>query len=474
MTNTFKIGQKVSGGLALLAMETHKIKNIDHGGFVFWYENGKLMGYAPDVRTSERERSIAYFHKNTFEVIGLIESPFKTGDFVRVDSHQVDVLLTMGEVVEVVGYDETKHFPIRVKKEDGREAVIIEKFARKLSESEVAEIKAARHRKAINELEVGAFVRITKGSQFGDDFETGDIVVVVYQETKESNCPIKVAPLHNPKKALAEWARCQEVEVVTEEEAINAKMSENGFTFSIHAFDFEIMTPKEIEEYEASLIKTEVGSYLVVTNSHGNPKFKVGEVVIVTGIPSASGIHVKSVDGKESGYKFLENVRNATAKEIRDAQTVKYNEGDYVVSVGGCNYPIGEVLEITKVNGNDHYDVMNLEGKTGGKQSYNIRKATEEEVKKAKKEAAAKKERKIFEDLGRKYGELKECDVVRVIDNCLGRLKEGDIGVVRHQDRFNFADDDRYSATVTVNGRDKVANNALVKLVVSVEHRLDK
>lgn len=419
MTNTFKIGQKVSGGLALLAMETHKIKNIDHGGFVFWYENGKLMGYAPDVRTSERERSIAYFHKNTFEVIGLIEPPFKTGDFVRVDSHQADVLLTMGEVVEVVGYDETKHFPIRVKKEDGREAVIIEKFARKLSESGVAEIKAARHRKAINELEVGAFVRITKGSQFGDDFETGDIVVVVYQETKENSCPIKVAPLHNPKKALSEWARCQEVEVVMEE-AINAKMSENGFTFSIHAFDFEIMTPKEIEEYEASLIKTEVGSYLVVTNSHGNPKFKVGEVVIVTGLPSASG----------------------------------------------CNYPIGEVLEITKVNGNDHYDVMNLEGKTGGKQSYNIRKATEEEVKKAKKEAAAKKERKIFEDLGRKYGELKEGDVVRVIDNCLGRLKEGDIGVVRHQDRYN--------ATVTVDGRDKVANNALVKLVVPVEHRLDK
>ncbi|MGW7773531.1 hypothetical protein ACTWM0_11335, partial [Pseudomonas machongensis] len=231
---------------------------------------------------------------------------------------------------------------------------------------------------------------------------------------------------------------------------------------------------KEIEEYEASLIKTEVGSYLVVTNSHGNPKFKVGEVVIVTGLPSASGIHVKSVDGKESGYKFFENVRNATAKEIHDEQTVKYNEGDYVVSVGGCNYPIGEVLEITKVNGNDHYDVMNLEGKTGGKQSYNIRKATEEEVKKAKKEAAAKKERKIFEDLGRKYGELKEGDVVRVIDNCLGRLKEGDIGVVRHQDRFNFADDDRYNATVTVDGRDKVANNALVKLVVPVEHRLDK
>lgn len=335
MTNTFTIGQKVTGGLALLAMETHKIKNTD-GNFTFWYENNKLMGHAlPDVGIGERERSITYFQRNTFEVVGTIEPPFKKGDLVRITSNHADALTIKDEIVEVINYDESKTFPIKVKKDDGRAAVIRENFAVKLTADEIKEYKDEKHCKAVNALEVGSFVRIHADSNFGNEFKTGDIVVVVFQEPHESTCPIKVAPLHNPAKSMSEWATYKEVEIVTEEEAIKAKIS---------------------------LVKT------------------------------------------------------------------------------------------------------------GGKQHYNIRKATDEEVKKAKKEVAAKKERKIFEDLGRNYGELKEGDVVRVIDNCGGTLEVGDIGEVIDQS-VKGTD---YNAEVKVAGRPQIANWAIVKLIVPVEHRLDK
>lgn len=515
MTNTFTIGQKVTGGLALLAMETHKIKNTD-GNFTFWYENNKLMGHAlPDVGIGERERSITYFHRNTFEVVGTIEPPFKKGDLVRITSNHADALTIKDEVVEVINYDESKTFPIKVKKDDGRAAVIRENFAVKLTTDEIKDYNDNKHCKAVNALEVGSFVRIHVDSNFGSEFKAGDIVVVVFQEPHESTCPIKVAPLHNPTKSMSEWATYKEVEIVTEEEAIKAKMSlvktgayikitgdkytppryaphglkngtvlkttgkhrdgfaalakkgGEGFEFSIHALDFKIMTPKEVEEYKASLIKTEKGSYLVVTCDDQNVTFKKGEVIVSTGRTNGSGVFVTSVDGTKESFKYFENVRNATLKEIEVAQRPKYNKGDYVVSIGGFNYLIGEVLEITKVNGNDHYDVVNLEGKTGGKQHYNIRKATEEEVKKAKKEVAAKKERKIFEDLGREYGELKEGDIVRVMNTRGGLLEVGDIGEVIQQ---NVPHD----AQVKVGGRNTAANWATVKLIVPVEHRLDK
>jgi len=432
------------------AMRTHKIKNTDVNGFVFWFEDNKLIGYCEGLSAIERDRDITYFLKHTFEVIGLIVEPFAKGDIVKINTNTADVLLTDGEVVEVVEYDPTKHFPIRVKKEDGREAVIVEEYATKLTESEIKAIEEEKHFKAVNALKKGDFVRITKGDRFGSNFETGDIAVVVFQEPKECGVPIRVAPLHTPTSGASEWARCKEVEIATKEDAAKAKIEMvevgahvkivgdkhtkpryashglkndrviivtgkhrdgfgvmgqadgKGFTLSIHALDFEIMTPKEVKAYKDSQVNTEKGAYLIVTGQ-GTKKYDIGEVVVAVGRSGNDGLYITKLDGSVEGFKYYENLRNATAAEV-DA---------------------------------------------------------------AKKALEEKKKRKVFEDLGRHDGELKKGDIVRVVNTCGGLLEVGDIGEVIQQNK-------PHDAQVNVSGRSSSANWATVELVTPVDHRLDQ
>ncbi|MEI5921091.1 hypothetical protein WBU96_28565 [Bacillus albus] len=451
MTNTFTIGQKVTGAAAMQAMETHKVKNTDHNGFVFWFEEGKLMGYANDVKTDERNRSITYFQRNTFEVIGLITPPYEKGDLVKITSEKAADGLAEGAIVEVVSYDPTKVFALTIKKENGNDAIIVEEYAQKLTEGEVKQHEEAKHFEAVNKLEKGAFVRIANGNRFGSNFETGDIAVVMFQEHGLSGVPIRVAPLHTPTNGASEWARCNEVEIVTEEEAIKAKLElvevgahvkivgdkytkpryashglkndrviivtskhrdgfgiagkadGKGFTLSIHALDFEIMTPKEVKAYKDSQVNTEKGAYLIVTGQ-GTKKYDIGEVVVAVGRKSNDGLYITKLDGSVEGFKYYENLRNATPAEVEEAK----------------------------------------------------RKQEEREIE------------KVFTDLGREVGEFKTGDIVKVLDNRCGDHVAGDIGEVMGN-HCNAHD-----AEVRVYGRSTSARWAKVQLLVAVENRLDQ
>jgi hypothetical protein len=466
--NSLKIGQKLSGAIAIQAMKVYKIRNVKDPNFVFWLnEQDEIMGYIEGGIGSAgaemtRDRSIAYFMGNTFEVIATIKPNFEHGDLVEIVSESADAELSKGEIVMFDKYRDG-FYPVRVVKENGVGAIIFENDIRKLTEDEVKKHKETLNKTKINALNEGDIVKIAQDGFVNSELNVGDLAVVVRQDPHDSDTPVRIRPLGKHEGySDSEWARHYEVEIPSKEEIEQAKAIEkvakvekdvliritgsdatspkygshslsNGtvvkvsrkragskdavrgfvestdgttktFEFTVHGGDFEILTKDEINAHEAKRLNLSRGAFLVVTTK-GAGEIESGTVVVSSGTTHSGGVEVNDLEGNDLGFKYAYNLRQAKAIEVESAE----------------------------------------------------------------KTLSEKKARKIYENLGREYGELKQGDLVCVTDDLNGDFKVGDIGEVTSGSTtipFRVVLKANYH---TQNGRYVEA-----ELITPVEQRLDK
>lgn len=511
-TTTYTKGQVLTNAADVLAaMETHKVKKTPCGVYKMYFENGRLIGEGSSGTKMEKTRDISYFSQNKFEVVEPIKPEMQVGDKVVVTEAQHGSVFKIGDVVTITHIREDATFGHSVKNEKGS-AVLPKWRLRLATEEEIAAYEASIVRE-------GDYAVIVSSEDISRNAEVGDIVKVqmddgsesvpyaVTNETKESKNKFWIYRKSVRKameKEIAEFHASKlkegDVAVIVDEttfltfkkgdlvEISEVRPSEkvrfeirkpDGYTGGAYVADLRPAT--EIEAKDFKVKKALKVGYIKLTKKdstashHGSPSFEIGTILEAQMIKAYDqSLRAKAIGETLTQTIRVEDFEIPTAAEIEGAKKPKFKEGDYVVNIGGsAYYDIGEILIITVVNGKDHYDVKNLEGKTGGKQVENIRKATEKEIEVAKKKVAERLERKVFEDLGRRYGQLKKGDIVRVVDTCMGRLSVGDIGEVVENTRGSVDDKD-YGARVNVGGRPNLSNNAIVKLVVAVENRKDK
>ncbi|SCV23850.1 Uncharacterized protein BCRIVMBC845_06447 [Bacillus cereus] len=511
-TTTFENGQVLTNVADVLAaMETHKVKKTPNGVFNMYFENGKLIGESLSGTKSEKARDITYFSQNAFIVVEPIKPILKAGDKAVVTEAQHGTKYNVGDVVEVVRIREDETFDHQVKSEKGS-ATLPKWRLRPATEEEIAAYEST----IVREGDYAVIVAndcISLNAQVGDivkvqqDDGSVDVPFNVTNETEGSNKKFWIYRRQARKateKEIAEFHASKlkegDVAVIVDEttfltfkkgdlvEISEVRPSEkvrfeirkpDGYTGGAYVTDLRPAT--EIEAKDFKVKKAIKVGYIKLTKKdatashHGTPSFEIGMILEA----KATTVYDRSLRANKIGESLTQTIRVEdfeipTAAEIEEAKKPKFKEGDYVANIGGSSYfDMGEILIITVVNGKDHYDVKSLEGKTGGKQAKNIRKATEKEIAEAKAKAAERAERKVFEDLGRRYGQLKKGDIVRVMDTCMGRLSVGDIGEVVDNTKGSVDDKD-YGARVNVGGRPNLSNNAIVKLVVAVENRKDK
>lgn len=164
-----------------------------------------------------------------------------------------------------------------------------------------------------------------------------------------------------------------------------------------------------------------------------------------------------------------ERVEPATTPET-EAQAPKFEVGDYVVPLPESDeeYSITNtdmyLAKVTKVRG-DNIIIIEIvahkrEHEVGGEypvEPKHFRKATAEEIEKAGEIARWAK-------IGRKPGEFKKGDIVRVIDDCGGYVKEGTITEVA------YVDSDGDITVLDENNDDWYVE---AELIVPVEQRFD-
>ncbi|MCU5554867.1 hypothetical protein OCB15_18155 [Bacillus cereus] len=509
-TTTYTKGQVLTNAADVLkAMETHKVKKTPNGVYKMYFENGKLIGEGSSGSKMEKTRDISYFSQNKFEVIETIVPELKVGDKAVVTEAQQGSTFNVGDVVTIERIREHATFGHIVRNEKG--SAELPKWRLRHATGEEVE---AHEASIVREGDYAVIVDtkdITKKAALGDivkvqiNDKSPNIPYKVTNETRESNDPF--------------WIYRKSVRKATEKEIAEfraSKLKEGDVAVIVDASTFLTLKEGDLVEitgvypkqtirfgirkadgYEAGAYVTDLRpatetdaqnfkvkkaikvGYIKLTKKdattphHGSPHFKIGTILEAQMVKA----YDRSLSAKEIGGTLTQTIRVEdfeipTAAEIEEAKKPKIKEGDHIVNTGGSSYyDIGEILIVTAVNKREsHYSVENLEGKKGGKFATNARKATEEEIVAAKKALEDKKERKIFEDLGRRYGQLKKGDIVRVVNSCGGVLRVGDIGEVMSQS----VDGSDYNAQVKVGGRSIGANWALVKLVVAVENRKDK
>ncbi|MEC3013883.1 hypothetical protein P9Y11_22995 [Bacillus cereus] len=510
-TTTYTKGQVLTNAADVLkAMETHKVKKTPNGVYKMYFENGKLIGEGSSGSKMEKTRDISYFSQNKFEVIETIVPELKVGDKAVVTEAQQGSTFEKGDVVTIERIREHATFGHTVRNEKGS-AELPKWRLRHATGEEVEAYEASIVRE-------GDYAVIVDTKEISRKAEVGDIVKVRLDDGAES-VPYRVTNETRGSKDHF-WIYRKSVRKATEKEIAEFHVSKlkegdvavivDGSTFiNIKEGDLVEITGvrpnqkiafdiRRADGYDAGAYVTDLRpateteaqnfkvkkaikvGYIKLTSKeatrshHGTPCFEIGEILEASKINSyARSLSAKKLNDRTSQTIRVEDFEIPTTAEIEEAKQPKIKEGDHIVNTGGSTYyDIGEILIVTAVNkGGSHYSVENLEGKQGGKFATNARKATEEEIVEAKKALEEKKERKIFEDLGRYYGQLKKGDIVRVTNPCGGVLRTGDIGEVMRQD---ITPTDSYSATVDVGGRGKSANSAIVKLVVAVENRKDK
>jgi hypothetical protein len=140
-----------------------------------------------------------------------------------------------------------------------------------------------------------------------------------------------------------------------------------------------------------------------------------------------------SLNGPIDVEKIAEEVKESIRKEIArvgiKAEPLKV--GDYAKVVSICGGDVGGVKEgsivVVKHISNGFLRYMTLDGNENGMLLRRFIKATDEEVAEAKRKLAEKAEVEKWAKIGRKPGEFKKGDIVRVTGSCFGH-KVGTIG----------------------------------------------
>lgn len=419
--NEIKIGAIVTGAQAIEALQTFKIRNTEDPNFTFWFnDEGTLLGHGMGVAAEplKRDRDITYFMKHKFEVIETIKPAFEHGDLVEIVSANADAELSKGEIVRFDKYRDG-FYPVRVVKENGVGAIIFENDMRKLTDEEVRAHEKAVHKRKANALVKGDIVKVKNGDAFGSKYETGDLVVVVRQDPHDSEVPVRVAPLDKGEGYVdSEWARFYEIEFPTKEEIEQAKAI-------------------------VKVTKVAAGTLIRITGrdatkpKYGDHTLSSGRVVEVSRLRAGSKDAIRGfVDDPKTGKGNFEYTVHAgdfevlTKDEIKahEARKLDLSKGSYLVVThkGAGEIELGTIVVSSGVTNSDGVEVNDLEGNAlGFKYAYNLRRAEASEVEKAKEDMKEAKARKMFEKLGRYYGEIKAGDIVRVTDTLGGDFKVG-------------------------------------------------
>lgn len=157
----------------------------------------------------------------------------------------------------------------------------------------------------------------------------------------------------------------------------------------------------------------------IVSTSDISPSFHVGDIVkIIEDDKSPCPYRVRVLKGNKpenTGWMFPWNFEKLSNEEMKEFERAEI--GEYVVVTGGDNLILseGDVAQVREVTPTG-YNLAKMNGKDGGfKFEENVRKATGEEVKQAKRYAY---------EVG---------DVVVVLKGHNGYAKEGDVVEISHE-----------------------------------------
>lgn len=226
---------------------------------------------------------------------------------------------------------------------------------------------------------------------------------------------------------------------------------------------------KKLREQQEAL---EAGEFARIIGNECSHRFPMGEIVKLTRV-EADRFRADYVDGHDFWYVKRTDLAPVTKEETKKAMLKTVKRGDYLkVNVRGFNTNV-KVGDLVKVRRNDNsripFEIESLEGKDLGWILANeVEKATAAEVKefktKLEEERKEKELREKWEAVGRKVGEYKVGDIVRVTGTCGGVNRVGDIGEVTGL----------RGESLQVNaGRGTSVNWCVGELVVTVEQRFD-
>ncbi len=282
-------------------------------------------------------------------------------------------------------------------------------------------------------------------------FEIGDYVVALPEANEEYSITTTDMKLG---KVVEEDSWDSEDDIMIE--IVAHKAVQTSMSFSVNSKYFRKATEDEIAE----ATKPSEGDIVVITANTNHSLNTVGDTGVVAKI-SRNGNPVAQVDvpgrPKVCNWTLFSEMRPATDEEKSKYEKAKakseFKVGDVVKMTADRNeHRFGDIKVIREFDEEDSvYPIgfNDLDGSHGGWANYDIiEKVSEEDAK--------------FAKLGRKTGEFKKGDIVRVT-NGYCEVKDGDIGEVTKADGSKFPG-------VTARGMQRYV---AVELIAPVESRAD-
>ncbi|KXY30081.1 hypothetical protein AT268_17390 [Bacillus cereus] len=274
---------------------------------------------------------------------------------------------------------------------------------------------------------------------------------------------------------------------VTEDDESNVPFDTKHLDGSYAGWHYEndLVRATEDEVKAATATKDEplkIGDYARVVGNESDV-YEKGSIVKITDVPyekwDYQAIGIKKDDEIEDAYEqfFERELVKATDEETLEVKQALLKEGDFARVIANTTshyFEVGTVVKLDEyseetdafsayyLDGSDFWRIYrsDLEPLTK-EETEHITRETEEEKK-------AKAEREKWAAIGRKVGEIKDGDVVKVTDNTNGsHLNKGDIGEVSQSGgrTFRVNTPDCTDVNWFVPGR--------VELIVPVEQRFD-
>ncbi|MEB8651881.1 hypothetical protein P4G96_24205 [Bacillus cereus] len=340
----------------------------------------------------------------------------------------------------------------------------LEKITRKLQEMQAEQrssvempeeaVEVENESEPVSErLQVGDYAKVITNDDNGRS-KFGDIVKVT--EDDESEIPFDTKHLDG---SYAGWH--YEKDLVRATEAEVKAVTEPKFE------------PLKIGDY-AKVIKVD--------------RFEIGDIVEIDGEDSQHFRATRLNDGYWHYADLEGELVKATDKEVLEAKQALLKEGDFARVIANTTshyFEIGTIVKLDEYSEEtDAFSAYYLDGSDFWRiYRKDLEPLTKEEkehiTREAEEEKKAKAEREKWAAIGREVGEIKDGDVVKVIDKDNTRLNVGDIGVVAESYDYVKEREDKQEDSVAFRvdtGNCKYVNwldVANVELIVPVEQRFD-
>ncbi|MCZ6943735.1 hypothetical protein EJ131_25135 [Bacillus mycoides] len=241
--------------------------------------------------------------------------------------------------------------------------------------------------------------------------------------------------------------------------------------------------PEEVVEVEDAsepvVERLQVGDYAKVIDSSGSRKTKLDDIVkVLNDDKSNAPYFVEAIDTSYNCWLMGKRLVKATDEEVLEAKQSLLKEGDFarvIANTSNHSFEIGTVVNLKSHNSNTKsFTAYYLdESDFWGVYSKDLEPLTAEEAEhiacEAEEEKKAKVERAKWEAIGREVGELRDGDVVRVIDEGSSDFEVGEIATIKSA-RGEIA----FLVTAHVNERDaNCLSTRRLELIVPVEQRFD-